>query len=115
MMYLLLLMLDATIDGIARNKECPNCVLCTIYQGGVVPGQLKDKAGVFGEGSNQIATIANRAYIDQGFQVLEAYRQAVGESNFRSTNFAASAAAQQEINAWVDSVTRGLIKNLIPE
>lgn len=90
-------------------------VLCTIHQGGVVPGQLRDKAGVFGEGSNQIATIANRAYINQGFEVLAAYRQAVGEENFRSINFGASAVARQEINDWVDSITRGLIMNLLPE
>lgn len=88
------------------------------FQNGVVPRALLDTARVFGGmGSNPsgaTVNIANRVYIDDGFTVLDSYRTAVGADSFRVVDFANEVASRTEINDFVDMLTRGLIKDLIP-
>lgn len=79
-----------------------------------VPELLKKKAEDFGEGTSRIATIANRAYPDAGFPIIEEYTFDVGQDNVFAIDFDMHEHARAKINGWVESVTRGLIKDLIP-
>ncbi|GMH44344.1 hypothetical protein BSKO_12278 [Bryopsis sp. KO-2023] len=89
------------------------------FQNGVVPRALLETARRFGgnatPSSGPTVNIANRAYIDDGFRVLDSYRTAVGTDAFRVVDFANAMASKDEINDFVDMLTRGLIKDLIPD
>ncbi|GMH44420.1 hypothetical protein BSKO_12372 [Bryopsis sp. KO-2023] len=87
------------------------------FQNGNVPRSLLETAKNFEENANPsgpTVDIANRAYIDDGFRVLDSYETAVGKDAFRVVDFADETASRDEINDFVDMVTQGLIKDLIP-
>lgn len=63
--------------------------------------------------------VANRMYCEKTFQPLEAYFALLKESystTVESVNFRGNAeAVRQQINVWVEDVTRGKIKDLLPQ
>ncbi|GMH34933.1 hypothetical protein BSKO_02794 [Bryopsis sp. KO-2023] len=90
--------------------------VCT-NQNGDIPRALLQTARRSGENPDAggpIVDVANRAYIDNGFTVLDSYKAAVGGDSFRVVDFANEVASRNEINEFVEMLTRGLIKDLIP-
>ncbi len=83
-------------------------------------GRLLDLAStrdVAGESAKVQLTVANSAWVQQGFPIHTAYRKLLetnGRATFRTVNFADDAlSAVDAINAWVDEATRHRIAKLL--